>query len=441
MRALTYPQIISELESRTVMPDRPPSLQTTQEALKRVLSTASFRPERTLVVAGTNGKGSICATLEALLLSANQKVGLYTSPHLIETRERIRIQGADVSVDLFCKAYHRVENQTLDLGLSHFEMLTVMAAWIFFSSEAAQHLDWFIFEVGLGGLWDATNAIPHEFCGIASLGFDHQNLLGNTLPEIALNKFGIIQPGAQVIYTPLPEEVKPLARKIQSQTQSHWIPSIPYEYEFISEGLIARFFLTTRWGRAEITLPGLRGAQNTATALTLFHALGFAPEDHLHALQTVRWSCRMEKFLLQSHPTLNLYLSGDHNPQGIESLIELLKAYPYQSLYILAGFAKDKDSSTMLRLLSKIPRSSLYLTQTPVRSADLHLPTEISSLLTGVFPSSTLGLQHILTQAQPQDLILITGSLYLAGYLKSYLQDLNSNSPPSLQLRAQIPSG
>ena len=425
MPRLTYPQIIRELESRTVMPDRPPSLQTTQEALKRVLSTPSFRPERTLVVAGTNGKGSICATLEALLLSANQRVGLYTSPHLIDTRERIRIQGQDVSIDLFCKAYHQVQGQTEDLGLSHFEMLTVMAAWIFFSSDAAQHLDWFIFEVGLGGLWDSTNAIPHQFCGIASLGFDHQNLLGNTLTEIALNKFGIIHSGAQVIYTPFPEEVKPLARKIQAQTQSHWIPSVPYEYEFVSEGLTARFFLTTRWGRAEITLPGPRGAQNTATALTLFHALGFAPEDHLPALQTVRWSCRMEKFSLRSHPSLNLYLSGDHNPQGIESLVALLEAYPYQNLYILAGFAKDKDSSTMLQLLSRIPRSSLYLTQTPVRSADLHLPSPISSLLQGVFQSSTGGLQYILTQAQPQDLILITGSLYLAGYLKKYLQDLN----------------
>jgi dihydrofolate synthase / folylpolyglutamate synthase len=427
MPSLEYSRIVSELESRTVMPNRPPSLHTTQEALKRVLKSDSYRPERTVVIAGTNGKGSICATLEALLRSAHQHVGLYTSPHLIDTRERIRIQGENVSEDLFCRAYHEVLLKTEGLELSHFEMLTVMAAWIFFSAEASQHLDWFIFEVGLGGLWDSTNAIPHQFCGIASLGFDHQNLLGHTLTDIARNKFGIIHSHAQVVHSPLPEEVKPLARETQAQTQSHWIPSVPYDYHAHSDPHHPRFFLSTKWGRSEIKLPGARGAQNTATALTLFHALGFSPEDHLSALLEVHWPCRMERIHLRSHPTLHLYLSGDHNPQGIESLIELLQAYSYQHLYLLVGFAQDKDSTTMLQLLGRIQKSSLYLTQTPVRSALLDPLAPRPQHVRGVYPDSIQGLQHLITLAQPQDLILVTGSLYLTGHLKNYLQTVHSH--------------
>ncbi|MEO7164820.1 MAG: hypothetical protein ABI041_18015, partial [Bdellovibrionia bacterium] len=127
-----YRQIVKDIEARGVMPDKAPSLEPMQRALERLIPPHQFRPDRTTVVAGTNGKGSVCATLEALLLATGGTVGLYTSPHLEETTERIRINGEDISQDLFCRAYLAVLIKTQDLALTHFEVLTAMAAWIFF---------------------------------------------------------------------------------------------------------------------------------------------------------------------------------------------------------------------------------------------------------------------------------------------------------------------
>ena len=422
MSNLSYTDIIAELESRTVMPDRVPSLETTQKALNRVLKPGEFRPNHTIVVAGTNGKGSICATLESLLISAGQRVGLYTSPHLIETTERIRLNGLDINQELFCRAYEHVQSLTSDLQLSHFEMLTTMAAWVFFSSEAAQNLDWFIFEVGLGGKWDSTNAIPHQFCGIATLGYDHQNLLGHSLVEIASNKFGIVHSHSTVVHSPLPEEIKTLASEVQSKTDSQWIKSTSFEYYSSPSEKDPRFFLKTKWGQTEIKLPGHRGAQNSATALTLFQALGFSPENHLSALMQVNWPCRMEKVSIYTHEPRDVYLSGDHNPQGIESLRELLQSYSYSHLHILVGVARDKDVYGILHELTKIPNSSIYLTQTPVRGALLDAGSIQNISIQNTFPESIDGLHYILDHSQAYDMILVTGSLYLAGYIRKHLK-------------------
>ena len=228
-----YAKIIQLLESRSIMPESPPSLAPMREAFGRVLPSKNFCPEQTIVVAGTNGKGSVCAALEALFLAAGETVGLYTSPHLQQTTERIRINGATISEDLFCTAYEQVDILTHDLYLTHFEILTLMAGWLFYSH--CTRLDRFIFEVGLGGTWDATNAIPHQHCVITSIGYDHENLLGNTLTSIARNKFGIIGPDSLVVHSPFPEEVQTLVAEMRTDQDSarpeNWIPSVPFQVQ------------------------------------------------------------------------------------------------------------------------------------------------------------------------------------------------------------------
>lgn len=432
MDSLNYSKIVKSLEDRGMMPIRVPSLEPMQEGLRRLSRHGNshpliLNPSRTLLVAGTNGKGSVASTLEALLLSAGQRVGLYTSPHLIEPTERFRIQGCDISRSLFCQLHDHVAAQISDLTLSHFEMLTLMAALLFFSNHSKEpSLDWVILEVGLGGIWDATQAIPHQHCIITSLGFDHEALLGNTLEKIAFNKFGIIGHGNQVIYSPLPQEVIPLALQTQKQTQSKWTESVPYSF-FVEPGPEPTFWIHTAWGKAQLALAGPRAAKNTATALTAFEQLGFSPTPHLSALKKVSLSGRMEKWPKSTSSSLNeqpiqqapLYLSGDHNPQGIASLIELLPYYPRKHLYLLFGAAEDKNLDLMLEPLFRLENTSIALTETPYRSRPLaHYGKWIHQACIAD-PNPLSALAQLRQLSSPHDLIVVTGSLYLVGLIKS----------------------
>jgi dihydrofolate synthase/folylpolyglutamate synthase len=421
---MSYPEVIRALEARVIMPDGPPSLVPMQQGLDRILKGMVLDPRDIIVVAGTNGKGSVSATLEALLLDAGETVGLYTSPHLEETTERVRINGSDVSPEVFSETYQNVDLLTHDMGLSHFEMLTLMAVWIFRVRKDLPRIRWLIFEVGLGGTWDATNAIPHHYNVITSLGFDHQNLLGNTLTEIAANKFGIIRDDSIVIHSEFPDEVKPLAREVQAKTQSKWVPSVPFAWSASVADQVPTFNLQTQWGTAPLSLPGRRGAQNAATALTLFHELGYDPARYLSALTHVRWSGRMER-VQKSKNTPPIYLSGDHNPQGVQSLLEILEFYPRHHLHILAGVGKDKDLEGILAPLSRIQDASLYLTETPFRGRPVDSYGEWLKQARGAWADPKVALQNIIEIAQPSDMILITGSLYLVGALKRELRALD----------------
>ncbi len=420
---LTYPEIIKKIEDLELMPETPPSLDRIKEGLKKILTSSSFQPHQTIVVAGTNGKGSVCVFLEALFLSMGESVGLFSSPHLEETTERIRINGKDIEKNLFCKAYEIVNKKTKDLKLSHFEILTLIAAWVFYSKESDLITQRFIFEVGLGGTWDATNAIPHQNCVITSLDYDHQNLLGHTLKEIALSKFGIIGPQSIVVHSPLPKEVQSVAQEVQISTKSYWRQSAPFSLKVIDSKSEPQFILQTEWGKTKLGLPGLRSAQNATTALTLFHELGYQPEKHIKSLSQIRWPGRMERIL---HPNClcPLYFSGDHNPGGIKSLLELLPYYPRNHLYILLGIGKDKDQNGILAPLFKLPDTSIFLTETPFRGRSLNQYGSWLDHASGAFLDPLKALKTIMELAKPCDLILITGSLYLVGFLRKNLKKL-----------------
>ncbi len=424
MRRLEYAQVIAEIEALGIMPERAPSLEIMQSALKKLFPTPSdqyiWRPEKTVVVAGTNGKGSVCATLETLFLAAGETVGLYTSPHLEETTERIRINGAQLSKEQFCQIYSEVKSRTSGTRLSHFETLTLMAAWAFFSGTTHPPVDRAIFEVGLGGKWDATNAIPHQHCIITQLGFDHQNLLGDSIEEIAANKFGIISPGATVIHSPLPTTVEQLAAQVRNNTQSSWRKAVPFSTRVEQRGQNPIFFITTPWGEAQLALPGQRGAENTATALTFFNDCGYQPSLYLSQLQRVKWGGRMEKITTPASPC-PIYLSGDHNADGILSLTKLLPYYSRKNIYILVGIGKDKDRDSILSPLFEISDASIILTQTPFKPLLIKEYDQWLALSHSHQANPIEAIQNIFSIATDEDLILVTGSLYLVGLIKNKL--------------------
>ena len=359
----SYRECVQFLESLNIMPKEMPGIKKLKQALAETPWFSLIDPKKVIVVAGTNGKGTTCAVLESLLVSANKNVGFYSSPHLIETTERIRCQQQNITEDKFLKLFNKNHDLILKYSLTHFEALTLMCADYFFSSEWGNNLDYAIFEVGLGGLFDATNAIPHSFSVITALSLDHTNILGADLFSIAKNKFGIVHKNNVVIHHELPRELENLKIQVSKETNSIWRKSESFSF---SVHLESQYTLNSKWGSAELNLIGSRAAENAATALTVFEALGFKPQDHLQALKNVQWPGRMQAV---SWPGVKakLFLSGDHNEQGIQSLIKIVKEFSYENLYCIVGIGKDKDCEVMLKDLITLKNLRLYLTETPFK--------------------------------------------------------------------------
>lgn len=197
---MTLDEIVKKLESCGANPRATLSLAPLRQAInlldldkKGIFADAVGRDlGRSVIIAGTNGKGTVGASLEALCLAANERVGFFSSPHLLSITERIRVNGQPVSTELFLRAYEAIAEAGNQFQLSYFEMLVLMALWIFTSGEGGAPVDRILWEVGLGGTWDPTNAVPHGLCIITQLGLDHQDRLGSTLAEIAQNKLGVL---------------------------------------------------------------------------------------------------------------------------------------------------------------------------------------------------------------------------------------------------------
>ena len=419
---MTYEQVVQNLESLSIMPKTMPGLEKLKKALSHKSWYQSLDSQKIITVAGTNGKGTTCAALEALLISAGQKVGLYTSPHLISTTERIRSNGQNISRENFIKLYLENENLIRTYQLTHFESLTLMAADYFFSQ---QYLDFAIFEVGLGGTYDATNVFPNGLSIITALGMDHQNILGNTIQEIASNKFGIIKKNSVVVHHVLPEETNELFHATLEKTDSRSVAACKWTLKVEQKNSMPIWFIDTQYGIAEINIPGARACENIATALTAFEVLGFNPQKHLNCLKQIKWQGRMQMINL---PEINcpVFLSGDHNPQGVQSLIDLLKYYQWQTLHLVVGVGQDKDAENIFSQLLQLPRHKLYLTVTPFKGRAL---SDYSKQVKEHSAAQNENIIELLKsiQTKADDMILVTGSLYLVGEVLKQLSTKPEN--------------
>ncbi|MBC7420125.1 MAG: hypothetical protein H7328_05305 [Bdellovibrio sp.] len=408
-----YSEIVSFLETLQIMPKTMPGLDKIKRALVQTDWYASLDPFKIIVVAGTNGKGSTCAMLESLLIEADQAVGFYSSPHLISTTERIRTSGAQLSEDIFIEVFTDCEKLIKECELSHFESLTLMAGHYFFSSKWNQNLDFVIFEVGLGGTYDATNAFPHAYSVITPLGLDHTAILGNTLAEVAQNKFGIIQAGNVVIHQGFSNSLMPLKKDVEEETNSKWYEVPVAQCRVAKNSNEPKYFVKTIWGEAALALPGERAAQNAMTALYTFEKLGFSPLLYLDALADTNWPGRMQK-ISWPNITCPVYLSGDHNPDGIISLLKILKDFSWHTLHVIVGIGVDKDADEMLEELSELPNMNLYLTATPFKGLKLNEYPQKYLFQSTDRNADVIEILNTIDCA-PNDLVLVTGSLYLVG--------------------------
>lgn len=366
---------------------------------------------RCVHVAGTNGKGSTCAMIEAGLRAAGFRTGLYTSPHLIEPTERIRIDGQPVGEAAFTDAFARV-HAIADANdhPSYFETVTAMALLLF--RDAC--VDWIVLETGLGGRLDATNIVTPELCVITPIDYDHQEFLGDTLEQIAAEKAGILKPGVPLVLSSQQEEARQvvLARAAEQQAAmretSDWQPL--QNLEITARG--SRYGAGSR----EIVCPlaGAHQVENSLTAALALDCLGVNPDG---IAQTV-WPGRLE--YVRESPTI--ILDGAHNPAGVRALAEYLQRF-YQGREVSLVFAamRDKDARAMLEVLS--PCAARVVVTAP--STPRAMPVEQLHLLS---PNpETLALPDVMAAVEwarnrpSGDVIVFAGSLYLVGEARALL--------------------
>ncbi len=281
---------------------------------------------RCIHVAGTNGKGSVCAILATILKEAGYKTGLYTSPHIFEYTERIKINGTDIPQTTFAKLISEIitlaEGNKIDL--TEFEILTA----VMFKYFAAEKVDYVILETGLGGRFDATNVIKSNLCAIIThIDLDHTERLGNTRSKIAFEKAGIIKPNCAVITSEGYEELKDAADANNSL--------------FL---LVTPFSDTTN-----LALKGTYQGENLALALNCIqHLFPTIPQSTVQtALKKVQHPCRFEYL-----PEKNLIIDGAHNPNGALALRESLDIYyPSDARRFIFGCLRNKDYEKMMETL------------------------------------------------------------------------------------------
>ncbi len=381
---------------------------------------------KSIHVAGTNGKGSTSHLLSAILQAKGLKVGLYTSPHLLDFRERIKINGACISQQYVIDFIHKHKDYFKDLQLSFFEM-TVGLAFDYFASE---HVDIAVVEVGLGGRLDSTNVICPEVAVITNISFDHTSLLGNTLEKIAGEKAGIIK-----------KDVSVVIGETQSQTQDVFLKKVAVEkaasvvfadqvYQAVHAKQLAegsKLYLNMdveKQGKQFYTalqseLLGLYQLKNIPTVLAVVDELnkkGYTlTEETIRKgiKQAVHTTGLLGRWQVLSQKPLIIADTG-HNEAGIKEVLHQLSLTPHEQLHIVIGMVNDKDISTVLTLL---PKSAIYYfckanIPRALPANELQHQAYLKGLNGTAYTSVKEALEAAKNKATIGDLILIGGSTF-----------------------------
>ena len=380
------------------------------------------RKFRTIHVAGTNGKGSCSHTLAAILQSAGYKVGLYTSPHLVDFRERIRVNGIPVEQDYVIGFVEQHRPFFEPLHPSFFELATAMA----FQYFADNQVDVAVIEVGLGGRLDCTNIIRPDLCVITNISFDHVQFLGDTLAKIASEKAGIIKPGIPVAIGETTPETKPVFMET-AQQQGAPIHFAEEEQLLLSSsvnGQGKRIYQTRDLADLEGELGGLCQLKNTNTLLSAIRVLKSAGYDLLeeHVREGFAHVCSLTGLMgrwqkIQGTPLT--YCDTGHNKAGIGYIVEQLSKQTYRRLHIVMGMVNDKDISGVLALLPK--DAIYYFTKASVNRAlpedEVQRLASQCGLAGQTYPDVASAVQAANEAAHPDDFIFVGGSTFIVADL------------------------
>jgi dihydrofolate synthase/folylpolyglutamate synthase len=403
-----------------------------------ILAERLGRPDRAYPsahIAGTNGKGSTAAFLESILRRSGFRTGLNTSPHLEKINERIRVKGQEISDEVFAEAFTRIQalnEELLAAGKlrahpTYFECVTAMA----FECFARERVDFGVFEVGLGGRLDATNILTPVVSVITRVDFDHESFLGHSLPEIAMEKAGILKPGVPLILAGQRPEALEVIRARANELACPLIETgaaFRIEKEWTENGC-SRASVTENESGWSFTLapqlPGRFQIQNSLNAVAAARYLqnrGYRLSDDaiVQGIAEAVWPGRLEK--LQSEP--DVYLDGAHNPSAARELAAFLERYlAGRRIWLLFGALRDKAVDEMAGVLFPLAAEVVFTQPRTTRAISVTRLAEITSHNAAhftVIPEPEAALEHALNRAAPHDAIVVAGSLYLIGQLRHY---------------------
>jgi len=394
------------------------------------------RPDRAypcVHIAGTNGKGSTAAFLEAMLRDSGFRTGLNTSPHLERINERIRIDGEEVPDELFAETFtriHKVIEELLAEGKlrahpTYFECVTALAFEIF----ARERVEFGVIEVGLGGRLDATNVITPVASVITRIDFDHENFLGHSLREIAGEKLGIVKHGVGVVSASQLEEVRELVRARAKELHCPLVEveeAFRVESENVEGGRVRAMVRVVETGeelQLAPRLPGrfqLQNALNAMAAARVLQARGFrvTNKNMERGIASAVWPGRLEK--LQERP--DIYLDGAHNPGAARELGRFLEEnFTGRRVYLLFGAMRDKAVDEVSGILFPYATEVIFTqpgTPRAVSAAQLAEVAGHHAEKFSVIPEAEKALEAAVAKAGPEDAIFVTGSLYLVGQLR-----------------------
>ena len=379
------------------------------------------RTFRTIHVAGTNGKGSCSHTLAAILQEAGHKVGLYTSPHLVDFRERIRVNGTPIEEEFVVTFVEQHRPFFEPLHPSFFELTTAMAFHYF----ASQGVDVAVIEVGLGGRLDCTNIIAPDLAVITNISFDHVGFLGDTLAKIAHEKAGIIKPHTPIIIGEHTEETRPVfeAEAAEKETPITFAQDSPMVVSKAS-GVDCDIYHTRPYDSLQVSLRGYCQEKNVNT---LLHALselqrmgyniseeavrgGFARVCQLTGLMG-RWQ--------QLSTSPRLVCDTGHNIGGFQYLVPQILAQPCRALRIVFGMVSDKDTHAVLALMPK--HATYYFAKASVAralpSTELQAQAAQHGLHGTAYPTVAEATRAALAESHPDDFIYVGGSSFIVADL------------------------
>ena len=377
---------------------------------------------KTIHIAGTNGKGSVSHMLAAILQQAGYKTGLYTSPHLYDFRERIKINGEMISENAVINFTQAINPWIEEISPSFFEVTVAMAFDYFYKSE----VDIAVIETGLGGRLDSTNVINPVLSIITNIGWDHMNLLGNSLEAISYEKAGIIKENTPVVIGKKQEESWPvftLIAKQKNATVQLASTNCPVkEYKWKENLLEVAIEKENSLHSYQLDLTGVYQVENISTVCCAVDQLrknGFSisEESLIKGLRNVStitgFQGRWEK--IASNPSVILDVA--HNVDGIRQVLRQLEMIDYNHLHIVIGMVKDKEIEKVLSLLPKT--ATYYFTQAQLPRAlpaqDLEASAKKTGLTGFVFNAVNSAIEEAQKNARIDDLILVCGSLFIIG--------------------------
>ena len=408
---------------------RAPGLTRIRELLERL-----GNPQKGLQfihVAGTNGKGSVCAMLASVLQAAGYRVGLNTSPHLVEFEERIRVNGVQIPPEELAALATQIRPaaDAMEEHPTEFELITAMALQYFLQERC----DVVVLETGLGGALDASNVIDTPQAAVlTAMGMDHMALLGSTMAEIAAAKAGIIKPGGTVVSSGGCPEADEVFRQTARQRGARLVEVDSSRLRLREQGLLGTAFDFAPWRDLRIPLAGAYQLRNAATAITAVEVLRqrgwkISQQALRQGLAQVRWPGRLE-CLREKAPVF--LLDGAHNVHGIKAVTQSLRElFPGRKLVFLLGILADKEVGEMLDLV--VPLAEAVVTVTPPDSPRAMEAETLGQLVLArgiparACASVAEGVRAAAEAAGADGAVCALGSLYMSGQVRRAVENLS----------------